>query len=139
MSYLANFNNESAKQILMDIIRCVNQPENSKKLSEAKASAGKEMILMMQHVNNNTIIINFIIFNGFCNIGVSLGNAAPVGGHQGSWLSRKPRGISAVLATHQGNGAGRHGNCTPAQSDPRYISATHSYKYHKRYPNLSGG
>lgn len=50
MSYLANFNNESAKQILMDIIRTVNQPENSKKLSEAKSSAGKEMILMMQHV-----------------------------------------------------------------------------------------
>lgn len=50
MSYLTSFNNESAKQILMDIIRTVNQPENSKKLSEAKASAGKEMILMMQHV-----------------------------------------------------------------------------------------
>ncbi|EDW75819.1 protein C10-like [Drosophila tropicalis] len=50
MSYLANFNNDVAKQILMDIIRCVNQPDNSKKLSEAKASAGKEMLLMMQNV-----------------------------------------------------------------------------------------
>ncbi|XP_073825402.1 protein C10 [Musca autumnalis] len=44
------FNNDTAKQILIDIIRTVNQPENSKKLSEAKASAGKEMLLMMQHV-----------------------------------------------------------------------------------------
>jgi len=58
MSYLTNFNSDTAKQILMDIIRCVNQPENSKKLSEAKASAGKEMILMMQHVNTKQIKTN---------------------------------------------------------------------------------
>ncbi|XP_075152135.1 protein C10 [Haematobia irritans] len=45
-----NFNNDTAKQILIDIIRTVNQPENSKKLSEAKANAGKEMLLMMQYV-----------------------------------------------------------------------------------------
>ncbi|XP_053958880.1 protein C10 [Anastrepha obliqua] len=50
MSYLVNFTNDTAKQILIEIIRTVNQPENSKKLSEAKASAGKEMLLMMQHV-----------------------------------------------------------------------------------------
>lgn len=50
MSYLVNFSNDTAKQILIEIIRTVNQPENSKKLSEAKASAGKEMLLMMQHV-----------------------------------------------------------------------------------------
>ncbi|KAL5279338.1 hypothetical protein ACFFRR_003742 [Megaselia abdita] len=50
MAYLNNFNNEAAREILIDIIRTVNQPENSKKLSEAKQSAGKEMIAMMQFV-----------------------------------------------------------------------------------------
>uniref|UniRef100_T1H4T2 Protein C10 n=1 Tax=Megaselia scalaris TaxID=36166 RepID=T1H4T2_MEGSC len=50
MAYLTNFNNEAAREILIDIIRTVNQPENSKKLAEAKGNAGKEMILMMQHV-----------------------------------------------------------------------------------------
>lgn len=50
MAYLNNFNNEAAREILIDIIRTVNQPENSKKLSEAKANAGKEMLLMMTHV-----------------------------------------------------------------------------------------
>ncbi|XP_055386621.1 protein C10 [Condylostylus longicornis] len=50
MSYLLNFTNDTAKTILIDIIKTVNQPDNSKKLSEAKASAGKEMILMMQYV-----------------------------------------------------------------------------------------
>lgn len=45
-----NFSPENGKTILIEIIRTVNQPENSKILSEAKASAGKEMLLMMQHV-----------------------------------------------------------------------------------------
>lgn len=45
-----NFTLEMGKSILIEIIRTVNQAENSKKLSEAKASAGKEMLLMMQYV-----------------------------------------------------------------------------------------
>ena len=50
MSYLLNFTNEIGKSILIDIIKTVNQLDNSKRLSEAKASAGKEMLLMMQFV-----------------------------------------------------------------------------------------
>uniref|UniRef100_A0A182NTK5 Protein C10 n=1 Tax=Anopheles dirus TaxID=7168 RepID=A0A182NTK5_9DIPT len=50
MSYLSNFNAETGKTILVDILKTVNQPENSKKLSEAKANSGKEMIKMMQYV-----------------------------------------------------------------------------------------
>ena len=50
MSYITTFTNDVGKTILIDILKTVNQSENSKKLSEAKASAGKEMIAMMQHV-----------------------------------------------------------------------------------------
>uniref|UniRef100_A0A0K8TQ90 Protein C10 n=1 Tax=Tabanus bromius TaxID=304241 RepID=A0A0K8TQ90_TABBR len=50
MAYIANFTTDTAKAILNEVIKTVNQPDNSKRLSEAKASAGKEMILMMQHV-----------------------------------------------------------------------------------------
>lgn len=50
MSHLANFNNETAKTILVDILKTATQPENAKKLSEAKALSGKEMIKMMQFV-----------------------------------------------------------------------------------------
>ncbi len=50
MSYLTNFTVESGRAILMEIIKTVNQPENSKTISLAKASAGKEMIAMMQLV-----------------------------------------------------------------------------------------
>uniref|UniRef100_A0A182PD13 Protein C10 n=1 Tax=Anopheles epiroticus TaxID=199890 RepID=A0A182PD13_9DIPT len=50
MSYLSNFNAETGKTILVDILKTVNQPENSKKLAEAKANSGKEMIKMMQNV-----------------------------------------------------------------------------------------
>lgn len=50
MSYLSNFTPETGKSILVEIIKTVNQPENSKTISLAKASAGKEMIAMMQLV-----------------------------------------------------------------------------------------
>lgn len=50
MSFLSNFTNETGKTILRDIIKTVNQSDNSKKLSEAKSLAGKEMIGMMQLV-----------------------------------------------------------------------------------------
>lgn len=50
MSYLTNFTNEVGRSILVEIIKTVNQPDNSKRLSEAKASAGKEMLNMMQFV-----------------------------------------------------------------------------------------
>lgn len=50
MSSLTNFNSETGKAILIEIIKTVNQPDHSKRLSEAKASAGKEMLAMMQFV-----------------------------------------------------------------------------------------
>ncbi|XP_058446024.1 protein C10 [Malaya genurostris] len=50
MSYLSNFTAETGKTILIDVLKTVNQAENAKKLSEAKASSGKEMIKMMQFV-----------------------------------------------------------------------------------------
>lgn len=50
MSSLSNFNSETGKAILIEIIKTVNQPDHSKRLSEAKASAGKEMLAMMQFV-----------------------------------------------------------------------------------------
>lgn len=50
MSYLTNFTVETGRTILCEIIKTVNQPENSKTISLAKASAGKEMIAMMQLV-----------------------------------------------------------------------------------------
>lgn len=46
MAYLANFTNEIAKTVLVDILKTVTQPENAKKLSEAKSQSGKEMIKM---------------------------------------------------------------------------------------------
>ena len=47
---MANFTSETGKTILIDILKTVNQPENAKKLSEAKGVSGKEMIKMMQFV-----------------------------------------------------------------------------------------
>lgn len=44
------FTSETGRTILIEIIKTVNQPEHSKRLSEAKASAGKEMLAMMQFV-----------------------------------------------------------------------------------------
>lgn len=46
----ANFTSETGRTILIEIIKTVNQPEHSKRLSEAKTSAGKEMLQMMQFV-----------------------------------------------------------------------------------------
>lgn len=46
----ANFTIDTGRAILIEIIQTVNQPENSKRLSEAKAAAGKEMLAMMQLV-----------------------------------------------------------------------------------------
>lgn len=50
MSYLTNFTVETGRAILVEIIKTVNQPENSKTISLAKSSAGKEMVAMMQLV-----------------------------------------------------------------------------------------
>lgn len=44
MAYLTNFTNDTGKTILRDIIKTVNQTENTEKLSTAKTAAGKEMI-----------------------------------------------------------------------------------------------
>lgn len=44
MSHLTSFNNEMARTILVDILKTVTQPENAKKLAEAKSQSGKEMI-----------------------------------------------------------------------------------------------
>lgn len=44
------FTSETGRTILIEVIKTVNQPEHSKRLSEAKASAGKEMLAMMQFV-----------------------------------------------------------------------------------------
>lgn len=43
MSYLTNFTNDTGKAILREIIKTVNQSENTKKLAEAKTSASKEV------------------------------------------------------------------------------------------------
>lgn len=50
MAYLANFTPETAKNCLLDILKIATQPENAKKLSEAKALAARDMIKMMQFV-----------------------------------------------------------------------------------------
>jgi Protein C10 len=42
--------NDTAKTILIDILKSVNLPENAKRLAEAKLKAGKEMIKIIQHV-----------------------------------------------------------------------------------------
>lgn len=60
-----NFSLETGKTILIEIIRTVNQPENSKKLSEAKASAGKEMLLMMQYVFPLVMRIQMDVIKGY--------------------------------------------------------------------------
>lgn len=65
MSYFANFNNEAGKTILGDIIKTCNHPENSKRLSEAKASAGKEMLQMMHLVFPQVIQIQIDIIKNY--------------------------------------------------------------------------
>lgn len=65
MSYLATFTNEVGRSILIEIIKTVNQMENSKRLSEAKASAGKEMIAMMQFVFPLVMKLQIDVIKGF--------------------------------------------------------------------------
>uniref|UniRef100_A0A336KKA6 Protein C10 n=1 Tax=Culicoides sonorensis TaxID=179676 RepID=A0A336KKA6_CULSO len=50
MSHLATFTPEAAKNCLLDILKIATQPENAKKLSEAKSLAARDMIKMMQYV-----------------------------------------------------------------------------------------
>lgn len=65
MSYFSNFTGETGKSILGDIIKTCNQPENSKKLSEAKASAGKEMVMMMHNVFPQVMQIQIDIIKNY--------------------------------------------------------------------------
>lgn len=65
MSYFSNFTGETGKLILGDIIKTCNQPENSKKLSEAKAAAGKEMIQMMHLVFPHVMQIQIDIIKNY--------------------------------------------------------------------------
>lgn len=50
MSQINNFSCENGRVILIDILKTVNQTENAKRINEAKAQAGKEMIKIMQYV-----------------------------------------------------------------------------------------
>lgn len=50
MSQISNFSCENGRVILIDILKTVNQTENAKRINEAKAQAGKEMIKIMQYV-----------------------------------------------------------------------------------------
>ncbi|XP_070500535.1 protein C10 [Chironomus tepperi] len=45
-----NMNLETARKILIDILKAIALPENSKKLSEAKSLSGKETIKFFQQV-----------------------------------------------------------------------------------------
>ncbi|XP_055303901.1 protein C10 [Sitodiplosis mosellana] len=65
MSYFANFNNEAGKTILGDIIKTCNHPDNSKRLSEAKAAAGKEMLQMMHLVFPQVMQIQMDIIKNY--------------------------------------------------------------------------
>lgn len=65
MSYFANFNNEAGKTILGDIIKTCNHPENSKRLSEAKAAAGKEMLQMLHLVFPQVMQIQMDIIKNY--------------------------------------------------------------------------
>ncbi|CAO1305368.1 unnamed protein product [Diamesa serratosioi] len=44
------FNLETARNILIEILKTITSPENSKRIAEAKAASGKEMIKLMQNV-----------------------------------------------------------------------------------------
>lgn len=65
MSYFANFNSETGKIILGEIIKTCNHSENSKRLSELKASAGKEMLQMMNLVFPEVMQIQTNIIKNF--------------------------------------------------------------------------
>lgn len=65
MSYFANFNSETGKTILGEIIKTCNHPDNSKRLSELKSSAGKEMLQMMHLVFPEVMQIQMDIIKNF--------------------------------------------------------------------------
>lgn len=65
MSYFSNFNIETGKTILGDIIKTCNSPDNSKRLSEAKATAGKEMLQMMHLVFPQVMQIQMDIIKNY--------------------------------------------------------------------------
>lgn len=65
MSYFTNFNNEAGKTILGDIIKTCNHSENSKRLSEAKAAAGKDMLQMMHLVFPQVMQIQMDIIKNY--------------------------------------------------------------------------
>lgn len=65
MSYFSSFTSETGKTILGDIIKTCNHPDNSKRLSEAKASAGKEMIMMMHLVFPQVMQIQMDIIKNY--------------------------------------------------------------------------
>lgn len=65
MSYFANFNSETGKLILGEIIKTCNHSDNSKRLSELKASAGKEMLQMMHLVFPEVMQIQMDIIKNF--------------------------------------------------------------------------
>lgn len=48
MAYLQNFTNEKGRMILMEILKTISQTENNKKINEARALGGKDMIGLMQ-------------------------------------------------------------------------------------------
>lgn len=65
MSYFSSFTSETGKTILGDIIKTCNHPDNSKRLSEAKASAGKEMMMMMHLVFPQVMQIQMDIIKSY--------------------------------------------------------------------------
>lgn len=65
MSYFSNFTSETGKTILGDIIKTCNHPDNSKRLSEAKAAAGKEMLMMMHLVFPQVMQIQMDIIKNY--------------------------------------------------------------------------
>lgn len=65
MSYFSNFTSETGRNILGDIIKTCNHPDNSKRLSEAKAAAGKEMIMMMHLVFPQVMQIQIDIIKNY--------------------------------------------------------------------------
>lgn len=65
MSYFLNFTVETGKTILGDIIKTCNHSENSKRLSEAKAAAGKEMLMMMHLVFPQVMQIQIDIIKNY--------------------------------------------------------------------------
>lgn len=47
MASLESFTKDTGRMILRDIIKTINQPDNTLKIQEVKAAAGKEMIMVI--------------------------------------------------------------------------------------------